>query len=87
MWFGTDGSYDSPPLLMREGEEWAAFDVDGTSHFVQALALSGPGAGWIGTDNGLLHFALDQGSITLDPVAQVQQTAIQAIAVEKPGNQ
>ncbi len=35
MWFGTDGSYDSPPLLMHEGEEWAAFDVDGTSHFVR----------------------------------------------------
>lgn len=41
----------------------------------------------LNADISLLHFVLDQGSITFAPVAQVQKTAIQAIAVEKPGDQ
>ncbi|MFN8465020.1 MAG: two-component regulator propeller domain-containing protein, partial [Caldilineaceae bacterium] len=91
MWFGTDGSYGSPPFLAREGEEWSTFPLDGGTagegNAVRALALTEPGAGWLGTDTSLLHFALDQGSITFEPVAQVQQTAVQAIAVEQPGDQ
>lgn len=49
--------------------------------------MSGLGAGWIGTDTSLLSFVLDQGSITFKPVVQVQMTAVQAIAIEKPGDQ
>ena len=91
MWFGTDGSYGSPPLLAHAGEEWSAFPLDGGAggegDTVRALALSGPGAGWIGTNTSLLHFVLDQGSITFEPVAQVQNTAVQAIAVEQGEDQ
>lgn len=91
MWFGTDGSYGSPPLLAREGEEWSTFPLDsgaaGEGNAVRSLALTGPGTGWLGTETSLLHFVLDQGSITFEPVAQVQNTAVQAIAVEQREDQ
>ena len=91
MWFGTDGSYGSPPLLTREDGEWSTFPLGGGAagegSAVRSLALTGPGTGWLGTDTSLLHFVLDQGSITFVPAAQVRKTAVEAIAVEKPGDQ
>lgn len=82
-WFGTDGSYESGPLVSFDGQQWRAYKLaDGlAAQRVYALAIDSAGRKWLGTDKGVYVFD-GQTWTNYTPTDGVAGNTVLAVAIE-----